>query len=385
MGKFVISGILAVASTYGLARYTYGLFLPHIQEDLGLTLEVMGFIAGGSYLGYVLATWIGMSVSAIYGPRRPVIIGCAAAALGMICIATATNPWHLAFGVFLAGTSPGFAYPPVSDAVMKAVTEPRRERAYAWINSGTGFGVIASGPIALWAGADWRTAWLIFSGVAMAAALLAYWHMPHGRYGGHGSQLPKMDLRFFSRQSARPLFSAALIMGVITSVYWTFAVDLLISHGTWPSERSILFWVLIGASGIFGALAGDLVHRFGLRAAFRALTLIVGVSILLLPLGSSSLILSLASGILFGSSFIAVTAVLGIWSIAIYNDRPSSGFGMTFLLVSLGQILGPIVTGLTASYIGLDGAFLGAAFLCLSITVLTWGSNVTSMTKKSAL
>ena len=42
---FVIISITIVASTYGLARYCYGLFLPYIQQDFDLSRDVLGLIA----------------------------------------------------------------------------------------------------------------------------------------------------------------------------------------------------------------------------------------------------------------------------------------------------------------------------------------------------
>jgi hypothetical protein len=45
---FVIVSIAIVASTYGLARYCYGLFLPYIQQDFDLSRDVLGLIASVS-------------------------------------------------------------------------------------------------------------------------------------------------------------------------------------------------------------------------------------------------------------------------------------------------------------------------------------------------
>jgi MFS family permease len=97
---------------------------------------------------FLLAIWAAPRL----GPRRLVVAGGLAAALGMALIATADNAATLALGVFIAGSSPGFSYTPLSEVIMRRVVEPAREKVYAWINAGTGFGVVVAGPVAIAAG-----------------------------------------------------------------------------------------------------------------------------------------------------------------------------------------------------------------------------------------
>ena len=180
--ELVPAGIAIVAATYGLARYAYGLFLPDIQADLALATATMGLIAASSYGGYLVATLIASWVSALTGPRLPVVLGGIAAATGMAAISIANGPWFLAAGVFLAGMSPGLAYPPLSDAVVRLVPDRRQERVYAWINSGTGFGVLMAGPLAVFVGTDWRYAWALFAAFAVIATLWNARLMPTGPF-----------------------------------------------------------------------------------------------------------------------------------------------------------------------------------------------------------
>lgn len=43
--KLVIPGILMIAVTYGLGRFSFGLFLPDISQDLSLTPTQAGLIS----------------------------------------------------------------------------------------------------------------------------------------------------------------------------------------------------------------------------------------------------------------------------------------------------------------------------------------------------
>lgn len=160
-----------VAVTFGLARYSFGLFLPDIRADFALSLQSIGMIAGGSYIGCLAATLAGAWLSTLSGPRLPILLGGLSAAIGMAMIAAAPTAFVLACGVFIAGSSPGFAYPPYADVIARHVAPDRRDIVYAWINSGTGFGVAVAGPPALWNGTDWRLAWLAFAGLALVVTV----------------------------------------------------------------------------------------------------------------------------------------------------------------------------------------------------------------------
>ncbi len=367
--QLIPAGVLIVAATYGIARYAFGLFLPQIKDDLGLSVQAIGIIAGGSYAGYLLATLVGSYISALTGPRFPIVLGGIAATLGMALIGVAESYVTLALGVVLAGASPGLAYPPISDAVMVAVICERRNRVYAWINSGTGVGVIIAAPFVLWVEEDWRLAWLLF---ALFAAVVTLWNsrvMPQGRFGGHASLLPQLSRGWLWKRHSKSLFVAAVLFGIGTSVYWTFAVDLLVTSGVITAGYESLFWVCIGIAGLLGSAAGDSVMRFGLRNTFLYGVSGCAFAIISLPLVTYFPLIMLSGGI-FGATFILVTAVFGIWSMQVFEDRPSAGFGVTFFLISVGQLIGPVLAGALAEGVGLAMVFWLTAGICGGLVVL---------------
>lgn len=361
------AGLAIVAVTYGLARYCFGLFLPDIRQEFSLGTETIGMIAGLSYMGYLMATFAGSWLSTVFEPRLPILLGGVAATAGMVMIGLASEPWVLALGVFVAGASPGLSYPPFSDVIVRNTAPGRQNAIYAWINSGTGFGVALAGPLALYAGENWRFAWLAF---AVIAAAVTIWNI---------SALPRRSafalrmstagsLRILFEPRAAVLFSAALIFGVITAVYWTYAVELLWAL-TGSSRDSVFFWFVLGLAGVTGCFAGGLVNRWGLARTYCALALIVGVAVATLPLVIGTRIGIYVSAACFGAGFIVMTALFGIWSMHIFRKAPSIGFGFTFFLISLGQGAGPVLGGFAIPVFGHTALFVAAGLLCCGLVV----------------
>ena len=383
---FVGAGISIEAVTYGLARYVYGLFLPQIQSDLALTTQLMGMIASTSYIGYLLATIIGTYITAITGPRFPIMLGGFAATIGMGLIAFSHSGWVLAIGVFIAGASPGFSYPPISDAIVQTIASPDRSRIYSFINIGTSYGIILAGPIALLSGDNWRLSWFIFSALALIATVWNFFQMPHRRKAtaqdanAQDAFKTKISFDCYMQPRARALFLAAIMLGILTSVYWTFSVDLISTVGNISKYDASTFWILTGISGIAGGYAGHLVKYFGLRRVFRLCVLTLSAAVAALAIFYAQLPMVFISGALFGAGFITITALLGIWSVYVFNDHPSAGFGITFFLISLGQFIGPIFAGFVGAEYGLPLLFLLTALSCTALIAFAPSYDVRSMT-----
>jgi len=359
------AGLAIVAATYGLARYCFGLFLPDIRVEFGLSSELIGLIAGLSYLGYLAATFAGSWLSTVFEPRLPILLGGLAAATGMALIALSSTPFMLALGVFVAGTSPGLAYPPFSDVIVRHTEQSRQNVVYAWINSGTGFGVAFAGPLALYAGGDWRLAWFVFAGLALVITIWNGFALP--RRSPHLDAGPRrVSLWILLERSARALFLSSFLFGIVTAVYWTYAVDLLTTLTGNPRD-AILFWIVLGIAGVTGCFAGGLVNRWGLGWAYRLLALLVGSAIGTLPLLAASKLGMFLSAACFGAGFIVMTALFGMWSMRIFRSAPSIGFGFTFFLISLGQGAGPVLSGFLIPITGQSVLFFGAGLLCCAL------------------
>jgi S-adenosylmethionine decarboxylase proenzyme len=368
-----LAGLLAVGVAYGFARYGYGLFVPQIRREHGLSLTALGAIASAGYVGYLVAlVTVGVLVSKV-GFRPLVLTGTLCATAGLAIVALSPGPVVLALGILLAGSSPGWVWAPFSDAVKRTVPPRSRERLLAVISTGTTFGVIVAAPAALLAGPQtWRQVWLAFAVVALAVTGYNLAVLPSDPPGPERRiSLRQNGIRWFVRPASVPLYLTALSFGLLGSVFWSFAV-VLVAEARGAGEATVpLFWGLVGISGIAGVLTGSLVRRAGLRRAH--LVIVAGLAVGIGTLGAAPgwLPAILASAVCYGASFMAMAALLAIWSSVVFPEQPATGFSATVLLLALGSLAGPVAAGAVAELSSLPASFALATVIAV-LTFLAW-------------
>ncbi len=356
--------ILIVAVTYGFARYSFGLFLPEIRHDMGMSIVQAGAAVSTSYFGYLVASLVATAISGRTGPKMPVVLGGVLATTGLLVASFATSSSLLIAGLFVAGMSPGLSYPPLSDAITRMVVARDRDWIYTSINSGTSIGIVISAPVALFFVADWRLCLFSF---AVIAALVTIWNlmiMPSGPFIDNSihARWPVTFEWMVNRRSI-PLYLSAFLFGISSSIYWVFSPELLINNQGLSKYFTTIFWLFIGLSGLLGAGVGGLLRQVGLRMALLVTLGVYSVSLILFAFAPSSAAAALASASLFGAAFIAVTGIFGVWSMYVFPERPSAGFGAVFLLISIGQFFAPVVGGRIAEEYGMEMLFAGACVI----------------------
>jgi predicted MFS family arabinose efflux permease len=368
--RLASAGIGVVGASFGMARYGYGLLLPDIRAGYGLTSGALGLIAAGSYLAYLAASAAVGPLAARVGARRVVVLGGCCATSGMLLAGLSGTPLVLALGVLVGGASCGLVFPPFSDAIEALVAPTRRARTLAAVSSGTGYGVAIAVPIALVAGSAWRSAWLAFAVVSMVMTLWAARVLPPADARPTPRDLPHISWSWLVCPRSGPLLVGALLIGLAASVYWTFAVDYLVTEGSLPTSTSRLFLALVGSASVLGILAGDLVRRVSPAGAFSALTAMLAGSLGLLAAAPASLAAAALSGVVFGASFNLIVAIQSIWTSRVFAQRPSAGLAAVMFMLGLGLLVGPPSAGLLADRLGLGAVLLLAAGLAATAGVL---------------
>jgi predicted MFS family arabinose efflux permease len=365
--RLIAAGIAMVGTTFGLARYGYGLLLPDIRRSFRLSSAELGLIATGSYVAYLLSTAAMTLLGSRVAPRAPVVVGGVAAVSGMALIAVARSPYVLALGVLIAGASAALAYPPFSAAVAERLPRRGQGRALSMISSGTGWGVALAVPIALLAGSGWRSAWWTFAAIGVAATLFAAAVLRRGRRGAVSAErpLPPLSWSWFVCPRSGPLLVGAFLVGAGASVYWTFAADFA-STGVGHDAGLVLLGV-VGVSSVLGSFAGDLLERVGGRRALRWSAAALAGAMCVLASWHGSLAGVVISAAAFGSTYNLLLAVQVIWSGRVFAQRPATGLAAVLFMLGLGQIAGPALAGVLADGVGLPAAFFaGGAAIALT-------------------
>jgi len=86
-------------------------------------------------------------------------------------------------------------------------------------------------------------------------------------------------------------------------------------------------------------------RRFGLPGVMRGALVSMAAAIALLAVAPGTLPLAYASTALFGSTYIALTGALLVWSVDVFREKPSAGLGAAFLLIAVGQLAGSPAAG----------------------------------------
>lgn len=367
-----VAGAAAVATAFGMARYGYGLLLPDIQDDLMLGATTLGAIGTLGYVTYMLATLLVARCVAHAGARSTVVAGGLFAVAGTIVVALATGPVLLAAGVGIAGASAGLVYPPFADAV-QGLPAAIRARTLATITCGTGWGVAVAAPIAVLAGSSWRAANCGFAGCAVLSTVVAARTLPPGV--GRKARHHHGPVRLV-RRAAAPLLGAAVLIGLGSATYWTFAVDQVRAAGLDQTASRVLLGVA-GITSVVAIAAADVTRRLGARWTFVCAALLEAAAIATTGTAPGSMPAVLVAAAVFGATYNTAIAVAILWSAQLYADRPSAGAAAIAGATGIGLLCGPLAGGLMAQTVGLSAALLGGAVLVLAAALLARAATST--------
>ncbi|QQK81979.1 MFS transporter [Salicibibacter cibi] len=344
--KLVLPGITMIAVTYGFARFSYGLLLPNISQDLEMSSSMSGIISSLFYLAYCFAiVYSTVVLTTDKGPRVMILAAGASAFIGLLIMGASPNVWTLALGVLFAGGSTGLVSPPYGAAISLWIKEKNQGKANTWINAGTSIGLALSGAGALILASEWRLTYVIYALIALLALI---WNAKVIPSLGTRPRVTfeRGEFSFRLVEGAVPLIICSTTLGISTAAFWTFAIDFLESTNTYSDWQLSLFWIIIGIFGILGGFSGSLIQRFGLPWAYKWGSLIIGMASLLLAWLPEQWAASYFSASLFGVSYIFITGVLMVWGIRVFMTNASLGIGTPFLLLAVGQVIGSIFAGM---------------------------------------
>lgn len=356
----------------------FGLFLPLIRGDLGLSYTEAGSLAAAATIVYAAMQVPSGMLADRWSPRRLFVFGTLATNLLVVLFATSAS-YAIAVGIqAISGVTRALAFAP-GLVLMSTWFEPRRRATAMGLFMASGFlwtvAFAVLGPAAA-AATDWRTVLAAFGAMGIAIAIVS------GLTGSAGRSIPAasgttvLGLRHLIRRPAMWLVGyiqftrLAVVQGV---ALWlpTFLVDerglsLALAGGVVAATA-----LAAAPSNLIGGYVADRTHQPYLVIGVALVAL--GVALASLAIGQGLLVLGLAIAVIacfqqlyFGPLFAAPITLFGQGTAGLVSGAGNLFANLGAFAAGLG--LG-VVTDATGS---LAPGFVALATLCGLAVVATW-------------
>jgi predicted MFS family arabinose efflux permease len=371
----LMSSATALALAFG--RFGYGVLLPAVRDDMGISNTLAGAIAGANAAAYLGGTLLIAWLAGHYRLLSILRAGIALVVLGLLGAAMSTSPQMLMLSLGLAGLGGALVWIPAPVIAADSVAAEKRPLAVGLMSSGIGLGIAfvstLGGSLRQSAGdAVWSEVYLTLCGVGLimvALILLVVRHWQSAPIGGGGlggfSALQRMP-------GWLPLIVAYACFGFMYLLVLGFLTSRLEDDSGWRLADTSLAFSVMGLSMIFGGpLFTSMAQRFGLAlvlslafALWPVFTLVVltglKLPVLLACLGIGFLFSALPSLITlyvventttqnYGPSFAAATLVFGLAQavsppIGGWIADVGGSFFMVFVLSAIVSVMGLLAT-----------------------------------------
>jgi len=368
---FAALGAALIAISYGLARFAFGLFVPEIRDELALTPFVVGLIGALPLISFVAATLAAPFIADRFGARATAVLSGAFGIVGLALISRAGGPGVLGTGVFACGLCTGLMMPALTAAMQALVRRSLHGRVSSVINAGTSVGLIIAVPAIVFLADVWRFAYASFAALAAVGLVLSWLLLPSVSpvVPAAAAAPGAISAAQWSRLFRLSMFAFA--MGFVSSAYWLFAPDLVVTLGALPPGQSGFLWLGVGLAGLGGAIVADIADRNNPPITHALMLMMLSASLTLLAASPNRLALAAFSALVFGMAYMSLTGLYLMTGIRLLTGRMSMGPVLPFIAVALGQAAGSPVVGALVDGPGYADAFSIFAVAGIVVSMLS--------------
>ena len=176
--QVLLYAFLVIFVSIGLGRFSFGMILPNLQNDLQISTTLSGFIGTSNFIGYFIGIFFVSTLYKKYETSSMLFIILFLQAISMFLMAISTN--YMLVSLFFAFT--GFFSAIANVSIMVYIThvipQKYRGKALGLVVTGIGLGIIFSCfyvPIieSMTSLTSWRVSWMSFALITLVIIALA--------------------------------------------------------------------------------------------------------------------------------------------------------------------------------------------------------------------
>ncbi len=370
----VLCGTLTSLVVIGFARLAYGVILPSMRTDLGLSYQQAGILSTVTALCYVCFVLAGGLAAARWGARASILFGMLIVAAGFLGLTVAVNFWLVMFLMGLLGFGTAFAFAPMV-ALLATWFPEKRGLVIGCMTSGVGVGILISGVLvpyllATFGDQGWRVSWGMFAGAALlvAAMIGLFVRNPPQANANAAGGLPS-DEKWRIYRNPRVLIVASTygIIGLGYIIQTVFMVSFMVESG----HRAAIAGRFMAMMGLMSIAAGPLwgwVSDLWGRGNALAMSIFLVILAMGLPLLGQTLPHFFVHFLIMGASVNGLFALIQTSATEQVAPRYIPiAFSFATLFFAVGQFLGPAIAGWLIETTGSFTAAFGFTFVVLSV------------------
>ncbi len=338
----LLAGIFALVVGVGVARFVFTSLLPAMLEDT-ITIAYAGILASINYLGYLAGSIFSIFIKDIHSKVKYFRFGLLVCVVSSFVLGITENSFIWMIARLIAGFGAAMALVVGSSVVMLKLKSTNKTKAMGIHFSGLGFSIVVTDIVmraVFYYGGDWRDAWLT---LALVGAFLSCYSAYILRF----DKQPKNEI--VKHKFDKSLFSPMVI--ILIFAYFTEGVGMVVQATFLPDIVNSLkglngyggyVWLVVGLAGIPSCVIWmRLAHRFG-SINIMIVAMLLQVVGILIPTLSSSIIMNIISGLLYGATFIGLVALFMNFGGQLSHKNPVFIMGAITSAYGVGQIIAPL-------------------------------------------
>lgn len=370
----VLCGTLASLVVIGLGRLAYGVILPSMRVELGLSYQQAGLLGTVTALSYVCFVLAGGQAAARWGARASILFGMCTVVLGFAGLTLASAFWLIALLMGLLGFGTAFVFAPMV-ALLATWFPDKRGVAIGCMSSGVGIGMLGAGLLLpylfeVFGGQGWRVGWGVFAAVALLATVmmaLIVRNPPQPVTVSAGRLQAEEKWLVYRNPRVLVVASTYGIIGLGYIVQTVFMVSFMVESGYSEAIAGRYVAMMGLLSIVAGPLWGWLSDYWGRGNALALSILLVALS-MLLPLFRQTLPWFFLHFLMIGLSINGLFALIQTSATEQVAPRYIPvAFSFATLFFAIGQFLGPAIAGWLIETTGNFLAAFGFTFVVLVV------------------